>query len=71
MSFKTLSTTLAITKLCCSIKPLLQRDSPAVVFTVIPRDYAISMNLLLVNSPPLSAKNFSGPPQTEIHILNM
>ena len=53
------------------MKPLLQRDSPAVVFTVIPRDYAISMNLLLVNSPPLSAKNFSGPPQTEIHILNM
>ena len=30
-------------------------------FTVIPKDPAISMNLLLANSPLLSAKTFSGP----------
>ena len=62
LSPKTLSSISASTKLYCSMRPLLQGDSPVVVFTVIQRDSAISMNLLSANSPPLSVKNFSGTP---------
>ena len=71
MSFKTLSNISVRAKLCHSMRSLLQGDSPAVVFTVIPRDSAISMNLLLANSPPLSVNNFSRAPSTKTHILNM
>ena len=61
-SSKTLPSILASTKLCHAMRPLLQRDSPAVLFNVISRDSAISMNLLIVNSLPLSVKNYSGVP---------
>ena len=37
----------------------LQWDSPTVVFVVIPRDFAVSMNLLLANPLLSSVKNFS------------
>ena len=62
LSPKTLSSISTSTKLYRSMRPLLQEDWPAVVFTAIPRDSAISMNLLSANSPPLSVKNFSGTP---------
>ena len=62
LSPKTLSSISASTKLYRSMRPLLQEDWPAVVFTAIPRDSAISMNLLSANSPSLSVKNFSGAP---------
>ena len=62
LSPKTLSSISTSTKLYRSMRPLLQEDWPAVVFTAIPRDSAISMNLLSANSPPLSVKNFSGAP---------
>ena len=61
----------AMIKLCLSTRPLLNGDSAAVTLTMIFIDSAISIKLLLANSPPLSVRNFSGAPYICIHDLKM